>query len=132
MPICEGMPTMPKEKFYSHASYCWNGIFGTIGSDKRVVSRKNKHYLWWRKRLLNCKSAPWRCFKKWECAFGIWIQNHMISTLRMCRICLTSVLYVRKTVIGRKHEQDIFDMAGSGFESTVRLAKSSPAMWTPF
>jgi len=22
-------------------------------------------------------------------------------------------------------------MAGSGFESTVRLAKSSPAMWTP-
>ncbi|WP_418263998.1 prephenate dehydrogenase [Flavobacterium faecale] len=37
-----------------------------------------------------------------------------------------------KTVIEKeKHEQDIFDMAGSGFESTVRLAKSSPAMWTP-
>jgi prephenate dehydrogenase len=37
-----------------------------------------------------------------------------------------------KTVIDKeKDEQDIFDMAGSGFESTVRLAKSSPAMWTP-
>ncbi len=37
-----------------------------------------------------------------------------------------------KTVIEKeKSEQDIFDMAGSGFESTVRLAKSSPAMWTP-
>ena len=37
-----------------------------------------------------------------------------------------------KTVIEKeKHEKDIFDMAGSGFESTVRLAKSSPAMWTP-
>ncbi|AWG21287.1 prephenate dehydrogenase [Flavobacterium faecale] len=37
-----------------------------------------------------------------------------------------------KTVIEKeKIEQDIFDMAGSGFESTVRLAKSSPAMWTP-
>jgi prephenate dehydrogenase len=37
-----------------------------------------------------------------------------------------------KTVINKeKSEQDIFDMAGSGFESTVRLAKSSPAMWTP-
>jgi len=37
-----------------------------------------------------------------------------------------------KTVIEKeKHERDIFDMAGSGFESTVRLAKSSPAMWTP-
>ena len=28
-------------------------------------------------------------------------------------------------------ETTIFDMAGSGFESTVRLAKSSPAMWAP-
>ncbi|QTV06850.1 prephenate dehydrogenase [Faecalibacter bovis] len=30
-----------------------------------------------------------------------------------------------------KDEKAIFDMAGSGFESTVRLAKSSPDMWTP-
>lgn len=37
-----------------------------------------------------------------------------------------------KTVIEKeKNERDIFDMAGSGFESTVRLAKSLPAMWTP-
>lgn len=28
-------------------------------------------------------------------------------------------------------EKNIFDMAGSGFESTVRLAKSSPEMWAP-
>ena len=25
----------------------------------------------------------------------------------------------------------VFDLAGSGFASTVRLAKSSPEMWTP-
>lgn len=37
-----------------------------------------------------------------------------------------------KTVIDKeRNERDIFDMAGSGFESTVRLAKSSPDMWTP-
>ncbi|WP_271406160.1 prephenate dehydrogenase [Tenacibaculum soleae] len=37
-----------------------------------------------------------------------------------------------KTVINKeKNERDIFDMAGSGFASTVRLAKSSPAMWAP-
>ncbi|CAM1334787.1 prephenate dehydrogenase [Tenacibaculum aestuariivivum] len=37
-----------------------------------------------------------------------------------------------KTVIEKeKNERDVFDMAGSGFASTVRLAKSSPAMWTP-
>ncbi len=37
-----------------------------------------------------------------------------------------------KTVIEKeKNERDVFDMAGSGFASTVRLAKSSPEMWTP-
>ncbi len=37
-----------------------------------------------------------------------------------------------KTVLEKEtDEQNIFDMAGSGFESTVRLAKSSPEMWTP-
>ena len=36
-----------------------------------------------------------------------------------------------KTVMDEeKNEKNIFDMAGSGFESTVRLAKSSPEMWT--
>ena len=30
-----------------------------------------------------------------------------------------------------KDEKSIFNMAGSGFASTVRLAKSSPDMWTP-
>jgi len=30
-----------------------------------------------------------------------------------------------------KNEETIFELAGSGFASTVRLAKSSPEMWTP-
>jgi prephenate dehydrogenase len=37
-----------------------------------------------------------------------------------------------KTVLEKeKDERNIFDLAGSGFASTVRLAKSSPAMWSP-
>ena len=37
-----------------------------------------------------------------------------------------------KTVMEKEQdERTIFDMAGSGFASTVRLAKSSPEMWTP-
>lgn len=37
-----------------------------------------------------------------------------------------------KTVLEiEKDEASIFDMAGSGFESTVRLAKSNPETWTP-
>ena len=36
-----------------------------------------------------------------------------------------------KTVMEKEQdEKAIFDMAGSGFASTVRLAKSSPSMWT--
>jgi prephenate dehydrogenase len=37
-----------------------------------------------------------------------------------------------KTVMEKEKDQSaIFDMAGSGFSSTVRLAKSSPYMWVP-
>ena len=36
------------------------------------------------------------------------------------------------TVLEKEREEEhIFDLAGGGFESTVRLAKSSPATWTP-
>jgi len=50
----------------------------------------------------------------------------------MSHLSHISSFMLGKTVIDKeKNERDIFDMAGSGFESTVRLAKSSPAMWTP-
>jgi len=50
----------------------------------------------------------------------------------MSHLSHISAFMLGKTVIDKeKNERDIFDMAGSGFESTVRLAKSSPEMWTP-
>ncbi len=50
----------------------------------------------------------------------------------MSHLSHISSFMLGKTVIEKeKNERDIFDMAGSGFESTVRLAKSSPSMWTP-
>lgn len=50
----------------------------------------------------------------------------------MSHLSHISAFMLGKTVIEKeKNERDIFDMAGSGFESTVRLAKSSPEMWTP-
>jgi prephenate dehydrogenase len=48
----------------------------------------------------------------------------------MSHLSHISSFMLGKTVIEKeKNERDIFDMAGSGFESTVRLAKSSPEMW---
>jgi prephenate dehydrogenase len=59
-------------------------------------------------------------------------KSHDKHIAYMSHLSHISAFMLGKTVINKeKHEQDIFDMAGSGFESTVRLAKSSPAMWTP-
>jgi len=44
---------------------------------------------------------------------------------------LSSFMLGRTVLQKMEHEKHIFDMAGSGFSSTVRLAKSSPAMWAP-
>jgi prephenate dehydrogenase len=59
-------------------------------------------------------------------------KSHDKHIAYMSHLSHISAFMLGKTVINKeKDEQDIFDMAGSGFESTVRLAKSSPAMWTP-
>ena len=44
---------------------------------------------------------------------------------------ITSFMLGKTVLEIEKDEKSIFNMAGSGFESTVRLAKSSPAMWAP-
>ena len=50
----------------------------------------------------------------------------------MSHLSHISSFMLGKTIIEKeKNERDIFDMASSGFASTVRLAKSSPEMWTP-
>ena len=55
--------------------------------------------------------------------------KHIAYCSHLSHICS---FMLGKTVIKKeKDEKGIFDMADSGFASTVRLAKSSPAMWTP-
>jgi len=59
-------------------------------------------------------------------------ESHDKHIAYMSHLSHISSFMLGKTVIDKeKNERDIFDMAGSGFESTVRLAKSSPEMWTP-
>ena len=59
-------------------------------------------------------------------------ESHDKHIAYMSHLSHISSFMLGKTVIEKeKNERDIFDMAGSGFESTVRLAKSSPEMWTP-
>jgi prephenate dehydrogenase len=44
---------------------------------------------------------------------------------------ITSFALANTVLEKEKEDQAIFEMASSGFESTVRLAKSHPAMWSP-
>jgi prephenate dehydrogenase len=44
---------------------------------------------------------------------------------------ITSFALSNAVLAKEKDEQSIFEMAGSGFSSTVRLAKSNPTMWAP-
>lgn len=44
---------------------------------------------------------------------------------------ITSFALANTVLEKEKEEEAIFELAGGGFESTVRLAKSNPAMWVP-
>ncbi len=44
---------------------------------------------------------------------------------------ITSFALANTVLEKEKEEEAIFELASAGFESTVRLAKSNPAMWVP-
>ena len=57
---------------------------------------------------------------------------HDVHTAYISHISHISSFALALTVLEKeKEEQQIFDLASGGFESTVRLAKSAPATWVP-
>ena len=59
-------------------------------------------------------------------------KSHDIHVAYVSHLSHISSFMLGKTVIEKEeNENNIFDLAGSGFESTVRLAKSLPETWTP-
>src|SRR5690625_3646615 len=58
--------------------------------------------------------------------------DHDMHAAYVSHISHISSFALALTVLEKeKEEEHIFDLASGGFESTVRLAKSSPDMWTP-
>ncbi len=58
--------------------------------------------------------------------------EHDMHTAYVSHISHITSFALALTVLEKEKSQGrIFELAGSGFESTVRLAKSSPEMWTP-
>ncbi|MEZ0540129.1 prephenate dehydrogenase [Fibrella arboris] len=59
-------------------------------------------------------------------------QEHDLHLAYVSHLSHISAFALGLTVLEKeKDEQAIFDMASTGFSSTVRLAKSSPQMWAP-
>jgi prephenate dehydrogenase len=59
-------------------------------------------------------------------------ENHDVHTAYVSHISHITSFFLALTVLDKeKDEKHIFDLASGGFSSTVRLAKSSPDMWTP-
>ncbi|MCM5661394.1 prephenate dehydrogenase [Galbibacter mesophilus] len=132
--ICSVLENHPKRRNF----LATHPIAGTEFSGPKAAIRE----LYRNKTNIICEVEK-TAFKLQERAFGIF--NDLGMRIRymepkahdrhiayVSHLSHISSFMLGKTVIDKeKNERDIFDMAGSGFESTVRLAKSSPAMWSP-
>jgi prephenate dehydrogenase len=59
-------------------------------------------------------------------------ESHDVHAAYVSHISHITSFALANTVLEKEKEEDaIFELAGGGFESTVRLAKSSPSMWAP-
>ena len=58
--------------------------------------------------------------------------DHDVHVAYISHISHITSFALANTVLEKEREEDaIFELASTGFESTVRLAKSNPAMWVP-
>lgn len=59
-------------------------------------------------------------------------KDHDVHVAYISHISHITSFALANTVLEKEKEEDaIFELASGGFESTVRLAKSNPAMWVP-
>ena len=59
-------------------------------------------------------------------------ESHDVHAAYVSHISHITSFALANTVLEKEKEENaIFELAGGGFESTVRLAKSSPSMWGP-
>lgn len=133
-PICEAVANHPKRRnFIATHPIAGTEFSGPSAAIKGLFKGKTNIICEVEKTTFKLQEKALDLFK----AIGMRIRymdpkSHDKHIAYVSHLSHISSFMLGKTVINKeKDEQDIFDMAGSGFESTVRLAKSSPAMWTP-
>ena len=134
LPICESIANHPKRaNFMATHPIAGTEYSGPSAAIKGLFEGKTNIICEVEKTTFKLQEKALEIFQK----IGMRIRymnpkSHDKHIAYVSHLSHISSFMLGKTVIEKeKHERDIFDMAGSGFESTVRLAKSSPAMWTP-
>ena len=134
MPICEAVANHPRRRnFIATHPIAGTEFSGPSAAIKGLFQGKTNIICEVEKTTFKLQEKALDLFK----SLGMRIRymdpkSHDKHIAYVSHLSHISSFMLGKTVIDKeKVEQDIFDMAGSGFESTVRLAKSSPAMWTP-
>ncbi len=134
MPICEAITNHPRRRnFIATHPIAGTEFSGPSAAIKGLFEGKTNIICEVEKTTFKLQEKALELFK----SMGMRIRymdpkSHDKHIAYVSHLSHISAFMLGKTVINKeKDEQDIFDMAGSGFESTVRLAKSSPAMWTP-
>jgi prephenate dehydrogenase len=133
-PICEKVANHPKRRnFLATHPIAGTEFSGPTAAIRNLFIDKTNIICEVEKTTFKLQEKGLKLFKD----FGMRIRymepkSHDKHIAYVSHLSHISSFMLGKTVIEKeKDEKDIFDMAGSGFESTVRLAKSSPAMWTP-
>ncbi len=132
--LCEAMKNHPKRKQFVASHPMWgteysgpeaavhNAFAGRAcvicekeKSDKNIVAKVEKIYSTLGMNLVYMEAAA-----------------HDMHAAYVSHISHITSFALANTVLEKEKEEDaIFQLAGGGFESTVRLAKSNPAMWAP-
>ncbi len=132
--LCEAMKNHPKRKQFVASHPMWgteysgpeaavdNAFTGRAcvicekeKSDKNLVAKVEKIYTTLGMNLVYMEAAA-----------------HDMHAAYVSHISHITSFALANTVLEKEKEEDaIFQLAGGGFESTVRLAKSNPAMWAP-
>jgi prephenate dehydrogenase len=132
--LCEGLAEHPRRHQYLAA----HPIAGTEFSGPQAAFE----ILYDNKTMIVCeveKTDPklqalaMECFQKMNMKIRFMHPKaHDVHMAYVSHLSHISSFMLGKTVIDKEDdERNIFDLAGSGFESTVRLAKSNPDTWVP-
>jgi prephenate dehydrogenase len=132
--ICELLSDHPKRGNYLAAHPMAGTEFsGPEAAQKGLYVGKTNIVCEFEKTEIKLRKLALKIFNKLEMK-TIYMdpKSHDIHVAYVSHLSHISSFMLGKTVIEKEeNENNIFDLAGSGFESTVRLAKSLPETWTP-